>query len=60
MISKELRDVFSQAVAYAKVSKHEYLTLEHIFLMLLHDETIENQESLYVDGIGAGCPYYNE
>ncbi|WP_419769177.1 MAG: ATP-dependent Clp protease ATP-binding subunit ClpA [Candidatus Marinarcus sp.] len=40
MISKELRDVFSQAVAYAKVSKHEYLTLEHIFLMLIHNEII--------------------
>lgn len=40
MISKELRDVFSQAVAYAKVSKHEYLTLEHIFLILLNNEVI--------------------
>ncbi len=41
MISKELRDVFSQAVAYAKISKHEYLTLEHIFLILLNSEVIE-------------------
>lgn len=40
MISKELRDVFSQAVAYAKISKHEYLTLEHIFLILLNNEVI--------------------
>lgn len=46
MISKELRDVFSQAVAYAKVSKHEYLTLEHIFLMLLNNEVIS---SLFTD-----------
>ena len=46
MISKELRSIFSQAVGYAKNSKHEYLTLEHIFLMLLHDESIEN---LFVD-----------
>lgn len=42
MISKELRDVFAQAVSYAKTSKHEYLTIEHIFLMLLNDEFIEN------------------
>ncbi len=46
MISKELRSIFSQAVGYAKNSKHEYLTLEHIFLMLLHDESIEN---LFID-----------
>ena len=46
MISKELRSIFSQAVGYAKSSKHEYLTLEHIFLMLLHDESIEN---LFID-----------
>ncbi len=46
MISKELRSIFSQAVGYAKSSKHEYLTIEHIFLMLLHDESIEN---LFID-----------
>jgi len=46
MISKELRSIFSQAVAYAKSSKHEYLTIEHVFLMLLHDESIEN---LFID-----------
>ncbi|PUE63974.1 ATP-dependent Clp protease ATP-binding subunit ClpA [Arcobacter caeni] len=46
MISKELRSIFTQAVGYAKSSKHEYLTLEHIFLMLIHDETIEN---LFID-----------
>lgn len=42
MISKELRHIFAQAVHYAKSNKHEYLTLEHIFLMLINDETIEN------------------
>lgn len=46
MISKELRSIFTQAVGYAKSSKHEYLTLEHIFLMLIHDKTIEN---LFID-----------
>ncbi|RYA24767.1 ATP-dependent Clp protease ATP-binding subunit ClpA [Malaciobacter halophilus] len=42
MISNELRSIFAQAVSYAKTSKHEYLTLEHIFLMTIHDEVIEN------------------
>jgi len=46
MISKELRNIFAQAVNYAKKSRHEYLTIEHIFLMLIHDEVIEN---LFVD-----------
>jgi ATP-dependent Clp protease ATP-binding subunit ClpA len=46
MISKELRSIFTQAVGYAKSSKHEYLTLEHIFLMLIHDQAIE---SLFLD-----------
>jgi len=46
MISKELRNIFGQAVSYAKKSRHEYLTVEHIFLMLLNDEVIEN---LFVD-----------
>ena len=46
MISKELRSIFAQAVGYAKSSKHEYLTVEHVFLMLIHDHTIEN---LFID-----------
>lgn len=46
MISKELRNIFAQAVGYAKSSKHEYLTVEHVFLMLLHDQTIEE---LFID-----------
>ena len=46
MISQELRSIFAQAVGYAKSSKHEYLTVEHVFLMLIHDQTIEN---LFID-----------
>ncbi|PCJ40271.1 MAG: ATP-dependent Clp protease ATP-binding subunit ClpA, partial [Alphaproteobacteria bacterium] len=46
MISNELRTIFGQAVSYAKDSKHEYLTVEHIFLMLLSDEFIK---SLFID-----------
>src|SRR5574344_1128863 len=43
MISKELKHIFAQAVSYAKSSKHEYLTVEHVFLMLINDQTIENR-----------------
>lgn len=46
MISKELRDIFAQSVSYAKKNKHEYLTVEHIFLMLINNETIK---SLFAD-----------
>lgn len=46
MISKDLREVFSQAISYAKTNRHEYLTVEHIFLMLIEDVTIQN---LFVD-----------
>ena len=46
MISNELRTIFGQAVTYAKDSKHEYLTVEHIFLMLLGDAFIS---SLLID-----------
>jgi ATP-dependent Clp protease ATP-binding subunit ClpA len=42
MISKELREVFAQAVGYAKTSRHEYLTIEHIFLMLLNAQSIHD------------------
>jgi len=42
MISQELRDIFSQAVAYAKISKHEYLTLEHVFLILLNNDIVSS------------------
>ncbi len=40
MISRDLRNVFAQALNYAKTSKHEYLTIEHIFLMLLSNNSI--------------------
>lgn len=50
MISKELREVFAQAVSYAKASRHEYLTIEHIFLMLINDEFISSMfEDLGLD-----------
>ena len=42
MISKELREIFAKSINYAKTNRHEYLTLEHIFLMLINNSTIEN------------------
>ena len=43
MISVELNDVFKNAVSYAKEQRHEYLTLEHIFLSIL-----SSKEGLYI------------
>lgn len=40
MIAKELRVVFSNAIDFAKEQKHEYITLEHIFLKLIDNEVI--------------------
>jgi ATP-dependent Clp protease ATP-binding subunit ClpA len=42
MISKELQKVFSQAVNYARANHHEYITVEHIFVYLLKEESISN------------------
>ncbi len=38
MISIALNDVFKNAVSYAKENRHEYLTVEHVFLSLLRSE----------------------
>ena len=38
MISVELNNIFRDSVQYAKANKHEYLTLEHIFLTILKSE----------------------
>ena len=55
MISKDLRDVFAQAISYAKTNRHEYLTQEHIFLKLIEDETIQN---LFMDlGVNSDVIY---
>ncbi|MCI0501656.1 MAG: AAA family ATPase [Epsilonproteobacteria bacterium] len=39
-IDKELQKVFTNAVNFARANKHEYLTLEHIFLYILKDGMI--------------------
>jgi ATP-dependent Clp protease ATP-binding subunit ClpA len=47
MISVALNEVFQEAVTYAKLHRHEYLTLEHLFLGMLHSkEGIEILSSL--------------
>ncbi|HIC78881.1 MAG TPA: AAA family ATPase, partial [Sulfurovum sp.] len=38
MISIELNNIFRDSVQYAKANKHEYLTLEHIFLSILKSD----------------------
>ncbi|HIQ28060.1 MAG TPA: ATP-dependent Clp protease ATP-binding subunit ClpA [Sulfurovum sp.] len=50
MISIALNDVFKQAVAYAKENRHEYLTVEHIFLTVVKSEAgIEILSALNAD-----------
>jgi len=38
MISIALNDVFKNAVSYAKENRHEYLTVEHVFLAIVTSE----------------------
>jgi len=38
MISPQLNDIFQKSIAFAKELRHEYLTIEHIFYMLLNSE----------------------
>ncbi len=38
MISIALNNVFKQAVEYARENRHEYLTVEHLFLSLIRSE----------------------
>ena len=48
MISIELNNIFRASVKYAKENRHEYLTLEHIFLSVLH--SAEGNELLTMVG----------
>ncbi|MFT7823958.1 MAG: ATP-dependent Clp protease ATP-binding subunit ClpA [Sulfurimonas sp.] len=50
MISMALNDVFKNAVAYAKENRHEYLTVEHVFLSIVKsEEGIEIFSALMID-----------
>jgi len=42
MISKELQQVFTNAVTYARANAHEYITVEHIFVYLLKEDSVIN------------------
>ena len=42
MISKELQKVFGHAVNYARANNHEYITVEHIFVYLLREASIDS------------------
>ena len=44
MISIALNDVFKQAVGYAKENRHEYSTVEHVFLSIV--KSVAGQEIL--------------
>ena len=48
MISIELNNIFRESVKFAKENKHEYLTLEHIFLSILKSK--EGNEILSMIG----------
>jgi len=48
MISVELNNIFRESVRFAKESRHEYLTLEHIFLSILKSK--EGSEILRMVG----------
>ena len=58
MISIALNDVFKQAVGYAKENRHEYLTVEHVFLSIVSSEagqeilsTLDADMNVLEDGI---------
>ena len=38
MISPSLNDIFSKSIIFAKELRHEYLTIEHVFYLLLNSE----------------------
>ncbi len=56
MISNELNTIFKEAVRLAKKNRHEYLTVEHIFLALL-----SNKEGLRIlNSVGADIEMLRE
>jgi ATP-dependent Clp protease ATP-binding subunit ClpA len=50
MISKELQKVFGYAINYARANQHEYITVEHVFVYLLKEESVKRLLSeLHID-----------
>ncbi len=42
MISSELNDIFQKSILFAKQLRHEYLTIEHVFYLLLNSKDGSN------------------
>jgi len=61
LISKNLQKVFASAVNYARANRHEYITIEHIFVHLLKEKSIFdilNQLSIDVEDIESRLKSY--
>ena len=56
MINNELNSIFKEAVRIAKQNRHEYLTVEHVFLALLDSK--EGQKIL--NSVGADIEFLKE
>lgn len=53
MVSSELNSIFSDAISFARESRHEYITVEHIFFSLIHNKEIAEVLSECAVDIGA-------
>ena len=40
MIHKELQKIFGQAITFARANKHEYITIDHVFMYILEDKIV--------------------
>ena len=50
MIHEELQEIFGKAITYARANKHEYITVDHVFIYLLEDKIVtEIFENLEID-----------
>jgi len=50
MIHENLQEVFGKAIAYARANKHEYITVDHVFIYLLTDKVVlEIFDNLQID-----------
>jgi len=41
MIHEKLQEVFGHAITYARANKHEYITVDHVFIYLLDDSVVQ-------------------
>jgi len=50
MIHEKLQEVFGKAITYARANKHEYITVEHVFIYILTDNVVlEIFDNLQID-----------